>query len=256
LEASFTASFTNDSIEEDITSVASVAKPVKKRLNKKRYRANLFPRIIKRDIRRLYPRMLANAMNEGNPKILAAFFATFARADCLVDKQYQDENNSMVRANFRSLEMMLLNFSVHCDLVPDVTVDLHRSTIHQFRIPSEHKNTPIFSSEILCEMVISGTKIYSYDRATASDLAIEAEDFLLREVRGRATSIDSDEAIENYGLDSHASSLQGFVPANVPPSIAQRKILNLRNPLAINMRGGIRLTMDEENNISGVFCVL
>ena len=105
------SSVSNDSTEDSSVSVVISKKAVKKRLNKKRYTVNLFPRIIKRDLRRLYPRMLSNVMNAGDPCLLAAFFATFARPDCSFNQQCPNAKSPEVES-FRNLDTLLLQFAV------------------------------------------------------------------------------------------------------------------------------------------------
>eukprot|EP01033_Poteriospumella_lacustris_P020193 gene20193-14754_t len=120
--------------EGDAGTLKAVKQP---RRNKKRYRANFFPRIIKRDLRRLYPKMLSNAINSSDPQLLSAFFSTFARPDCLFTpcdsqkaaavinptraKMPSSDPNSPTFANLRTF---LLTFAVQCDLMPDVTFDI------------------------------------------------------------------------------------------------------------------------------------
>jgi hypothetical protein len=231
------------------------AKCIRKRLNKKRYRANLFPRIVKRDIRRLYPRMLANVVNAGNAQLVGAFFATFARVDCLFSKESLRNDPSIDKPTFNNLEMFLLHFAIHCDLAPDVTVGLEHCKIHRYLCASEHKNNPKFSSEIVCDMVITGTKIYSYDRVTASPVALQIEDYLLHKRKTMAsTSTNCEEVADEMALYP-STVYQGFVPSTVPALIAQQKYLSSYVPVTVTSRAVMRLTVDDDNCITGVFCV-
>ncbi len=248
------SSVSNDSTEESSVSVVISKKAVKKRMNKKRYTVNLFPRIIKRDLRRLYPRMLSNVMNAGDPCLLAAFFATFARPDCSFNQQCPNRKSPEVES-FRNLDTLLLQFAVQCDLMPDMTIQLQNSSIHLFRHTPDHKNTPKFSSEIQCEMVFSGTVLYAYDRTSTSDMALEMENCLLSDACPRISQMaTSEELMAN--MEEHQLVPSSFVAANVPDAIAKwKKLVHPKESKSLVIKGGLRLTVDEENRISGVFCL-
>lgn len=235
---------------------AGALKAVKQpRRNKKRYRANFFPRIIKRDLRRLYPKMLSNAINSSDPQLLSAFFATFARPDCLFTpcdsyptaavvnpirgKVPSSEPNS---PTFADLRTFLLTFAVQCDLMPDITFDIRSARIHQYRRESEHKNNPLFVSEVVCDIVFSGTIVYEYDLNTVSMEGHQVELFL----RNKA---------KHQPVASPPEDDQQLVPALVPPSIAQRKRRILDRYITLRSEGVTRLIVDNDNRISGMFCV-
>lgn len=140
---------------------------VKKRRNRqraphhalrKKYLVNLFPRIIKRDIRRFYPRMIANIYNSFDSQMLLSFLRTYSLPTvssidsmptaALVAMPTLPESIAM-----KGFEDGILSFLMAIELVPDATLEVRRSDIRQFR-------NVVGRSELDIEFVASGTKLF------------------------------------------------------------------------------------------------
>lgn len=121
------------------------------RLNRKKYNVSLFPRIVKRDIRRLYPQILLNLLNTGNIANMQEFFFTFSNSACSFHENYLHGD---VRES--SLQQMATILMVEQDLMPDYAFTLRGARIKQYLRRSDY-------SEVICDVIFSGTKIYHYE---------------------------------------------------------------------------------------------
>lgn len=187
-------------------------KPKKKRLrpDKLKYRASLFPRVIKRDVRRLFPQMVANVWNSSDPALFRAFFETFATSNFSVSgipEVVLDDINGVVKQPPKDMDGLVSHYEVEQDLMVDVVVHLEESGIKQFLHRSNH-------SQVIIQYQICGTKLYEYKAAPAAILLPPINPDL----------------------------------AQLTPQCTRRGLLE--DPVAVSMRGIITLDMDDQYRIN------
>lgn len=104
------------------------------RPNKKRYRVSLFPRVVKRDLRRFYPQMMANVMNAADSFLLRAFFTTFAGPsfEMTGPVEINELYDAVRQPNFGDIDALVLNFAIEQELLPDLALSLNGAGIRQF----------------------------------------------------------------------------------------------------------------------------
>lgn len=131
----------------------------KAKKHRKRYVVNLFPRIVKSDIRRFYPRMLANAGNSHDPSLITSFLRTYCLPDFssvdILPSEIADKDGFQTEFSLEGLGLATIAFILQFDLMPDTTMLIKGSSIKQFRDDPNR-------SELFITMEFSGTKLYEF----------------------------------------------------------------------------------------------
>lgn len=133
----------------------------KAKKHRKRYVVNLFPRIIKSDIRRFYPRMLANTCNSHDPILISSFLRTYCLPDFtssdILPSEIAHNDGFQTEFSLAGLGLATIAFILQFDLMPDSTMLILGSSIKQFRDDPNR-------SEIYINMEFSGTKLFEVVR--------------------------------------------------------------------------------------------
>lgn len=246
--ADFSSPADDDSIDYlfSISNDSSDKETLKKK-RRKRYVVNLFPRIVKSDIRRFYPRMLANISNSCNPQLVKSFMETY----CVPRFQSLDVLPSEVAVRVPDVRSMISMEGLHAaivlyilqfELMTDSCFILKGSTIKQFRDDPDR-------SELNISMEFRGTKVYNLIKTESNENNSEesalcklAEDMdsFLNAFRFLSSSIQEAPFSTNSMITS---------PCNSIPS--KRKILSPQ-PFTISNCFNFRIILDSNNR----FCVL
>lgn len=103
-----------------------------------RPRVHLFPRMLKRDIRREYATMLSNVINSGDRKLISAFAHTFCVRSCRMVEYYhlkdyfaQDLDQKVPVKCVDGLANIADRVSCEIDHYPDLIMVANRSEIHR-----------------------------------------------------------------------------------------------------------------------------
>lgn len=199
------------------------------RPNKKRYRVSLFPRVVKRDIRRFLPQMLANVMNAADPLLMRSFFSTFALPSFAMMGPTETNvlNDVVKKPPHGDMDSVVMNFAVEQDLLPDLAISLDGAGIRQFLNRKDE-------SHVVCRLTLMGTKLYEYEKCdSCHPMAITVDSYLehLRPISKAVTEVE----INNYS----------------PPfsAVASTRKLLLRKPFQIFSQGILTLKLDENNRI-------
>jgi len=204
------------------------------RLNRNKYepRLNLFPRILKRDIRRSYASMLVNVMNSFDVEMMVKFFSAFCLRSCYL---FDDSTEALavepvrpVNSVFRRVrgpEHIALHLLRGMDLVPDCIIRLIGAEILQ---TANHSG-----SKIVCRVQIDGTKLFTYAVATSDN-----HQTVLYEAETQAA------------VFQRLRLLGGAAAALRMQDITQyfQKIAS-HQPLSVQFMATITLHLDEENRI-------
>lgn len=157
------AGFDFDSDSDD--SVAD--QPKKKKRIRTNRRLHPFPRIVKRDIRRMYPAMLANVMNSGDLSLLSDFLVEFAVKKCRYTDYFpgSDTVNLSWNRSFEGVPAVMKYFASYWTpaaqaLIPDFNVKVRWAAVKQF-LNKEH-------SELTCGLTFSATPIFDVDALLAT----------------------------------------------------------------------------------------
>lgn len=214
-----------------VTKIGEILAVKKKRYrpNKKRYRVSLFPRVVKRDIRRFLPQMLANVMNAADPLLMKSFFSTFALPSFGMRGPTETNvlNEVVKKPPNGDMDALVMNFAVEQDLLPDLAVSLDGAGIRQFLNRKDE-------SHVVCRITLMGTKLYEYEKCDACHPMAITVDSYLEHLRPISKAVSETE-INNYA----------------PPfsTVASTRKLLLRKPFQINMQGALTLKLDENNRI-------
>lgn len=138
---------------------------------KKRIRTNRrlypFPRIVKRDIRRMYPSMLANVMNSGDLSFLSSFLEEFASKRCQFIDYFPGSSDINLSWNrtFVGMPAVMQYFSSFWNstsqaFIPDFHIKVRWAAIKQF-LNQDH-------SELMCGLSFSATPIYDLSTILAT----------------------------------------------------------------------------------------
>lgn len=129
-----------------------------KRKKRKRYYipVNLFPRIMKNDIRRSYSQMMVNSFNSCSEHMMQGFLATYATSDCHMIRFAPHAVISNV-PNIQYVEgisNIVSVFQREINACPDVVVRLTNCAILPHRDPNE-------GSKVICDLEMKYTKVFS-----------------------------------------------------------------------------------------------
>lgn len=133
------------------------------KMKKKRIRTNRrlypFPRIVKRDIRRMYPAMLANVMNSGDLSFLASFLSEFTTKRCKFIDHFPGSEEVQFGWNrsFEGVPSIMQYFSsfwndITQSFIPDFHIKVRWAEVKQF-LNQDH-------SELKCGLTFTGTPIF------------------------------------------------------------------------------------------------
>lgn len=202
------------------------------RPNKKRYRVSLFPRVVKRDIRRFLPQMLTNVMNAADPLLMRSFFTTFALPSFGMTGPTETNilNEVVKKPPNGDMDSLVMNLTVEQDLLPDLAVSLDGAGIRQFLNRKDE-------SHVVCRITLMGTKLYEYEKCDACHPMAITVDSYLEHLRPISKAVSETE-INNY----------------TPPfsTVASTRKLLLRKPFQIFMQGALTLKLDENNRIKSL----
>jgi len=158
----------------------------KRALSSEKYsdrRLKIYPRVLKRDIRRNYATMLVNVMNSYEVEMMVKFFSAFCVRSCylyddsteaLAVQPISSVNNSISIRRVRGPEYIALHLLRGMDLVPDCTIKLLAAEIRQGLEPT--------GSQVVCRVQINGTKLFSYAVAAQNN-----QETILYETQAQAT---------------------------------------------------------------------
>lgn len=131
------------------------------RANRKRYVVNQFPRVVKRDIRRWLPRMLANAINSCDVRVLRGYFVACSLPQVsVVDYRRTDTGDLRLEdpvPGLSDLDSFLLMMACYIELTPDTTLTLIKADIRQYRDNDEN------CCDLVCMFYCTGTRLYDFD---------------------------------------------------------------------------------------------
>eukprot|EP01033_Poteriospumella_lacustris_P016509 gene16509-11806_t len=198
-ELDFSNLFDSSSDEWDSTenSVNSSSEHVAvKKKQRKRYVVNLFPRIVKCDIRRFYPRMFANVANSHDPALTASFIRTYCLPQFSSTDIMQCEDGTSPSFSLTGVGAAISVTLLELETMPDVTLIIHNAAIKQFR------DTPD-QSELSFSVEYVGTKLF--DVVCPSD----AEDPALQSLAN-----DTNEYLEMF------RQLPSSTPIELPQTLA------------------------------------
>lgn len=198
---------------------------------RKRYVVSLFPRVIKRDIRRMYPRMLANLVNGCDPEQLLSFFATYSVASMEFRSEFQNKEHPVADNGVYGL---VSNIIAEQELMPDFTLSIKRAYVKQFLFVKD-------KSQIIVEVHCSGTKIYEYDPKYSDD-----EDSASLTLQIMDETLNSLRTSENEVAFSLAKCQENS-KKSIENSTA-RKILSTQ-PFKVVIQGFLTLDLDENHRI-------
>lgn len=213
----------------------AVIKKKRFRPNKKRYRVSMFPRVFKRDLRRLYPRMLANILNSDDSSLLRSFFATFSVPFCNVSGETATmvKDQPLLKPPTSDVDDLVLNFSIEQELMPDLAVTMKGASIKQYLNRNGH-------SQVICGIQFVGMKVYEYERTATTNQAALAVDEYLNQLR----------PISSFIMEDMGNSSIHYVPT--VSSISASKKTLLEKPFQILFNGRITLDLNEDKQITGV----
>lgn len=247
--AEFSSPADDDSIEHlfSISNDSSDKEPLKKK-RRKRYVVNLFPRIVKSDIRRFYPRMLANISNSCDPHLVKSFMETycvprFQSLDVLPSEVAVRVPDVRSMISMEGLSAAIVLYILQFELMTDSCFLLKGSTIKQFRDDPDR-------SELNISMEFRGTKVYNLvktenneNNSEESALCKLAEDMdsFLNAFRFLSSSTQEEVPLSTNSLTTS--------PCNSIPS--KRKILSPQ-PFTISNCFNFRIILDSNNR----FCIL
>ncbi len=128
-----------------------------------RKRAAIVPRVLKRDIRKLYSSMFANVFNIMDSELINSFFNTFCQGGssfCFQISHSVRTDDVLQSDCAQSMcidrtEIASLLMSTNCQRFPDMTMQISESMLHQ----SPHTG----ESHVTANFCIKGTKIYDTD---------------------------------------------------------------------------------------------
>lgn len=138
---------------------------VVKKKHRKRYVVNIFPRVIKSDIRRYYGRMIANVCNSFDPVLMKSFMSTycvphFSSVDKLPTELVSQLPNIQSSYTSEGLDAATALFICQFELMPDTSALLRGSSIKQFLGDNSR-------SELTVYIEFMGTKLYHIDSQAA-----------------------------------------------------------------------------------------
>jgi hypothetical protein len=183
-----------DSTEHSVNS-SSHPVAVKKR-QRKRYVVNLFPRIVKCDIRRFYPRMFANVANSHDPTLMTSFMRTYCLPQFSSVDILQCDDGTSPSFSLTGIGAAISATLLQLETMPDASLIIHNAAIKQFR------DTPD-QSELSFSVEFVGTKLY--DVVCPSD----AEDPALQSLAN-----DTNEYLETF------RRLPSSTPIELPQALA------------------------------------
>lgn len=137
-------------------------KVVKRRIYHRR--ANPFPRVLKRDIRRDYGTMLLNVMNSFDGELTSKFFRTFCVQDCYKFDLFPEVKNYNLPCVRQVNGLDQIVFSLLHDLshTPDCVLTMRSSHIRQ--------RSDIKGSQVVLRVLFQGTKIYQNKNCNLEEL--------------------------------------------------------------------------------------
>lgn len=132
-------------------------------ISRKRPSKNYIWNVPKTDIRRVYPIMFANCFNKLDPGLTYSFFSTYTNGTIMGNHDFSEVNfnakqvpengtGHLASPRNKSLEMMLLFYSIMAQLNPDECIRLRKGYI-KTRFDSK-------ISEIICDVAFEFTRIY------------------------------------------------------------------------------------------------
>lgn len=150
---------TSDGDDDMSSDQYTSAAPKKKKRIRTNRRLFPFPRIVKRDIRRLYPSMLVNVMNSGDLSILSGFLGEFTTKQCKFVDYFpgNDTVNLSWHRTFEGVSSIMSYFSsfwtpVTQALIPDFSVKIRWASIKQFL----NKD----NSELMCGISYTASRLF------------------------------------------------------------------------------------------------
>lgn len=196
--------------EDDIGDDVNLS-PLPRRRRRRRRCVSLFPRILKRDVRRLFPSMYINAMNSRQCETINDFLSTFCVKSCkIIDgcnyAYFCDSLANLCRPiTINGLPNFLSLMNLKMSSLPDGIVQLKDSYIQQ------QLHTP--GSKVLMKVRVQGTLIrqalLNLRDENNNKLVVPRLIYQILEVAGRLPSCfaesaqDSGEVMSNISLDVH-----------------------------------------------------
>lgn len=213
---------------ESVDSISSPSQEfAQKKKRRKRYVVNLFPRVVKSDIRRFYPRMFANVANSTDPILLRSFMETycspqFHSVDILPSEIANRSGGGSSYFAIDNLGLAVLLYIFQFELFPDSSLLLTGSSIKQFRDDPER-------SELTISLKFFGTKAYDFvsnnevgANQSAYRLAEEYDDFAnaFRLVPTSVEAVPPGEGDHNNCVSSNSFPLACLRPSTRPFTIS------------------------------------
>lgn len=221
-----------DSTEHSVNSSGNHVTVKKK--PRKRYVVNLFPRIIKSDIRRFYPRMFANVANSHDPALMASFMRTYCLPQFSSIDILQCGDGTSPSFALTGVGAAISSTLLQLETMPDASLIIHNAAIKQFR------DTPD-QSELTLNLEFIGTKLF--DVVCPSDV----EDTALKSLANETNAY-----LETF------RRLPSSTPILLPPELALQKpyqCVSMSNilkrpavqPFSIRGMATVRLRLDAKH---------
>lgn len=238
-ESSSTSPLPSHASDDSGLKQANVKYVKRYRPNKKKYLKNDFPRIIKRDFRRLFPQMYANVFNSGNRDLIHSFCSTYIRPDSIISN---DAYSAYGKPQYDGIGSVVDHIIIQQDLMPDFMLRVGGVKIKQFKLPNRR-------SELSFQIEVSGTKVYRYERSSLFNPS--ALPFQLDQYYSSTST-----SLNNQSLSEIEFSLASDKIISSTVSVAGRFVSKsfLSKPIPFSITGLLVFAFDEHNAIDRFEC--
>lgn len=176
------------------------------------YIKNPFPRILKRDPRRIFGQMYLNVVNSGDSNLLVKFMRRFFQLDAQYQRFHQ-EGPILVQSNdipiIEGRESIMLFLASHLETAPDMVAISKAGSIRQ-RLNSDY-------SEVLIDVKMEGTRLYLIDMHQLKELIESHNNHSNNLLLALASScVDYDETTTRSATSSSSSASSSASSNSVP----------------------------------------
>lgn len=215
---------------------------VVKKKHRKRYVVNLFPRVVKSDIRRYYGRMITNVCNSFDPALMKSFMSTycvphFSSVDKLPTELVSQLPNIQSSYTSEGLDAATALFVCQFELMPDTSALLRGSSIKQFLDDNSR-------SELTVYVEFMGTKLYHIEPQAAKPDNYNKIERMAGELDG---FLDLLRLLPTSTTDLTMPPIDSTVPCVGIPSLNKR--LSAK-PFSLRSLCRLQITLDANNRMS------
>ena len=222
----------------------------KAKRHRKRYVVNLFPRIVKSDIRRFYPRMLANTCNSHDPILISSFLRTYCLPDFssvdILPSEIAHNDGFQTEFSLAGLGLATIAFILQFDLMPDSTMLIKDSSIKQFRDDPNR-------SELCVNMEFSGTKLFEVVRPESLSDAPEQPTMLASMALEIDKYLDMARCLSTSSPVTVAQGGQRLSHPSIAMPMIQRRLSD--SPFFMSNRCSLKLVLDARHRLCSMECI-